>query len=373
MSAKNEKQDEAKTNDITKEEFESYITKRITQINKKLNEFLNEEQSEHYLKKVLERSGYTFDMDAIVKSVMEPANYLVNLGGKRVRPMLTLMVIEALGKEPNDYIEFSIIPEVIHEGTVIHDDVQDKSKFRRGDKALHEVYGADIALNVGDVFYFIAMPVLEASKKIDDATKHRIEKVYHKHMLGLGIGQGTDLAWHNFMVDPFKITEDNYFRVAFDKTGGLTSFAAKLGAIIAQADDAVVQAFGDYAATLGVAFQIQDDVLNIRESKLAENKGALGEDITEGKITLLVVHALHNSSKEKATRLIEILKMHTKDQTLIKEVISIFRDAGSIEHAEEMSESLIDQAWSKLDKHIPDTKAKHYLKMFTDKTLTRTV
>jgi len=343
------------------------------QINKKLNEFLNEEQSEYYLKKVLERSGYTFDMDAIVKSVMEPANYLVNLGGKRVRPLITLMAIEALGKDPTNYIEFSIIPEVIHEGTVIHDDVQDKSKFRRGGKALHTVYGNDIALNVGDVFYFIAMPVLEASRKIDEPTKHRIEKVYHKHMLGLGIGQGTDLAWHNFMVDPFKITEDNYFRVAFDKTGGLASFAAKLGAIIAQADDEVVQAFGEYAATLGVAFQIQDDLLNIRESKLSENKGALGEDITEGKITLLVVHALHNSSKEKASRLIEILKMHTKDQNLVKEAISILEEADSIDYATKKSESLIEQAWLKLGKQIPDTKAKSYLKMFTEKMLTRKV
>ncbi len=352
-------------------EFSNFMKQRVGLVNRKLDEFFNEENSEHYFKRVLERSGYEFDTDALVEGVIKPVKYLVELGGKRVRALMTMLSMEALGVDSANYVEFAIIPETIHNGTLVHDDVQDNSDMRRGAKALHKVYGLDMALNVGDILYFITMPMLDVSRKIDDGTKRRISSEYMKRMLGLGVGQATDIVWHRQMLDVFSITEDQYLRVVFDKTGALLGFAAKLGALIAKADDDTVSSFGKLGNAIGVSFQIQDDILNIGGGKVAENKGGAGEDITEGKVTLLVVHALHSLPESKAKRLASILKEHTKDKGKIGEAIALIEESGATDYARKRSAAIISEAWDGLRKRLPDGKEKAYIAAMLDMLLSR--
>jgi Geranylgeranyl pyrophosphate synthase len=124
---------------------------------------------------------------------------------------------------------------------------------------------------------------------------------------------------------------------------------------------------------IGVAFQIEDDILNITESKLSDNKGGIGDDIQEGKVTLIVVHALNHSSKKDRARLIEILKAHTKSEIEIKEAISIMEKSGSVKYARKVGKSIVDDALLLLDKSLPDSKSKNMIRMLASTLINRNV
>lgn len=349
----------------SKEEIVDYIKRRAIEVDKKINEYLTDKTSGRYLEKLLGRSGYNYDELAIQKAVIEPAKYLLDLGGKRWRPVLMLTVIDALGKNSNDYLEFSLIPEIIHNATLMHDDIEDNSDVRRGAPAVHKKYGVDVALNLGDFMFFFPIVALLDSEKLDNNTKIKLLDVYQREMLKVTIGQATDIAWHNFLVDPLKVSESEYLQMSYSKTGVLSSMAAKLGAVLGGADDKTIKIMGNFGASIGVAFQIQDDLLNVTESGVSVSKGGIGEDITEGKVTLMVIKTLSKANEKDKKRLVEILKMHTTDRNLIKEAIGILNSYGAIEYAKNLEEKLVKDAWKNVDSTIPDSEAKNTLKSMT--------
>jgi geranylgeranyl diphosphate synthase, type I len=356
-----------------KNEILDYIKQRSVEINKKINEYLTDGTSPRYLGSLLGRSGYEYDIGAINKAVIEPAKYLLDLGGKRWRPILLLTVIDAMGKNSADFTEFSIIPEVIHNGTLIHDDIEDNSDYRRGSLAVHKKYGIDIGVNLGDFMYFFPMVALLDSKKIKDDTKIKILEVYQRELLKITLGQATDIAWHNALVDPFNITESQYMQMAYSKTGVLAGMAAKIGALLGGADQKTTDAFGKFGSSIGVAFQLQDDLLNITESALAEGKGGKGDDISEGKITLMVVYTLAKAKEKEKKRLKEILSMHTKDPKLIAEAIAIIDKYGAKEYASELEHRIVKDAWKDLDKLIPNSDSKKRLKEMAEFLVNRSL
>ena len=137
-----------------------------------------------------------------------------------------LTKIDALGKYSDDYIEFSMIPEIVHNASLIHDDIEDNSDMRRGAPAVHKKYGIDVGVNLGDfMFYFPVVALLDSSKLTKD-TKIRMLEVYQREMLKLTIGQATDIAWHASLVDISNISESQYMQMAYSKTGVLASMAA---------------------------------------------------------------------------------------------------------------------------------------------------
>ncbi|MCL4373544.1 MAG: polyprenyl synthetase family protein [Candidatus Marsarchaeota archaeon] len=342
-------------------------------VNKEIKEYLTNQSSPRSLQNMLGRSGYKFDSVAIEKAVLEPSQYILESGGKRIRPLLLLAVLEAFGKNPNEYIEFSIIPEIIHTGTLIHDDIEDGSDLRRNRPTIHKKYGLDVAINLGDFMFFFPMVVILDSKKLSRSTKMKILDTYQRDMLNIGLGQGIDLAWHRHIIDPLSISEENYMQTAFSKTGVLTGMAAKIGAIIGGATKRQVKILGRYGATLGVAFQLQDDVLNITESKVAENKGVIGEDIKEGQVTLLVVHALKKLGEQDKKRLSEIICMHTSDPALISEAIGLIKKSGAIEYVDHVKDSLVKKCIDDLDKALPESEAKERLKLLAHFVVSRSI
>ena len=277
------------------EDFESYLKKRAEVINSKMLEYLTKESSDRYVGKLIGKARYKYDHHALTKSLFEPSQYFLNLGGKRWRPILMLLIIEALGSDPDYYTEFSMIPEVIHNATLIHDDIEDSSETRRGSPSLHIKFGMDIADNVGNFLYYFPVAALLDSKKLDNGTKYRMLEIYVREMARVSIGQGMDIAWHKFLSDPFKITKEEYLEMCYDKTGVLAGMACELGAAICNVDDSTMEKLGYFGATIGVAFQIQDDILNIYESGVSKSKGGVGDDITEGKVTLLVIQTLNTA------------------------------------------------------------------------------
>ncbi|MDE1871062.1 MAG: polyprenyl synthetase family protein [Candidatus Micrarchaeota archaeon] len=355
------------------EQVVEYIKRRALEIDKKINKYLTDKTSVRYLETLLGRSGYQYDPKAINKAVIEPAKYLLDLGGKRWRPVLMLAVIDTLGKDSNEYLEFSIIPEIIHNATLIHDDIEDRSEMRRGSPAVHMKYGVDVALNLGDFMYFFPIVALLDSNKLDRDTKIKFLEIYQKEMLKVTIGQATDIAWHNFLVDPTSVSESEYLQMAYSKTGVLASMSAKLGAVLGGADDKTISALGNFGASIGVAFQLQDDLLNVVKSGVSESKGGTGDDITEGKITLLTTYTLEKAEKRDRERLIEILKMHTTERTLIDEAIEIIGKYGAIDYAKNLEQKLVKDAWKNVDGAIPDSDAKKVLKSMAEFLISRSI
>ncbi len=356
-----------------KEEIKDYIKRRAVEVDKKINEYLTDKASTRHLEYLLGRSGYKYDPNAIEKSVIVPAKYLLDLGGKRWRPVLMLTVIDALGKDSGNYIEFSLIPEIIHNATLIHDDIEDNSDVRRGSPTVHKKYGIDIAVNLGDFMFYFPIVALLDSPKLTDATKIKLLDVYLREMLKVCIGQATDIAWHNFLVDPLKVSESEYLQMSYSKTGVLASMAAKLGAVLGGADDKTIEALGNFGASIGVAFQLQDDLLNVTESGVSESKGGVGEDITEGKITLMVIKTLEKANEKDKARLVEILRSHTTDKSQIKEAIAILNIYGAIDYAKSLEEKLVRDAWKNVDSILKDSNAKMTLKLMTEFLINRSI
>jgi geranylgeranyl diphosphate synthase, type I len=358
---------------MPKDEITAYLRLRAEQVDREIKKYLTDKASTRYLEALLGRSGYEYDTRAIDHAVLEPARYLLDLGGKRWRSTLMLTIIDALGKDSNEVVEFAIIPEVIHNGTLIHDDIEDSSETRRGAPAVHIKYGTDVALNLGDFMFYLPMIALLDSKKVGKEVKIRMLEIYQREMLKLSIGQATDIAWHRSMIGPEKVTEAQYLQMAYSKTGVLASMAAKMGAAVAGADDKTIAALGNFGATIGVAFQLQDDVLNLSESELSDLKGGVGDDITEGKITLLAIKTFEKADKADRARLSEILKMHTRDQALIKEAVAIIKKYGAEEYIKELEFELLKKAWAQVDGLLPASDAKKKLKGIAEFLVNRTI
>lgn len=360
--------------DRSDQDVQGYLKSMAGRIDEHIDRCLSAIGSQEELDKLLgNRSDYAYDMEAIRKGVVEPIRYMLELGGKRWRPTLMLEVISALGRDPERYMDFAIIPELIHNATLVHDDVEDNSPKRRGADAIFVKYGQDVAINLGSTIYYIPIAFLMNSRKLDAGTKERVLDIYIREMLRVHLGQAMDIVWHRQMVDPFGITEAQYMQMVFSKTGVLPRMAAMLGGALAGADEQTIQALGKFGGTIGVAFQLQDDLLNITESELARGKGGVGDDISEGKMTLMVIRALHTAPEKERKRLLEILRSHTKDKALIREAISIIDRSGAKDYVVKRERELFDEAWSNLARRLPESEGKERLRQLADFLINRSV
>jgi geranylgeranyl diphosphate synthase type I len=266
---------------------------------------------------------HSYNVETLNKAIAEPIWEFLDRGGKRWRPALFLLVCEALGKDSADYLDFAIIPEVVHNGTLVIDDIEDASELRRGKPCSYKIYGMDIAVNAGNTMYYLPLlPLMEKRAAVPAERLRDLYEVYVQEMINLSMGQAMDIAWHRGIANADDLSEEDYLQMCAYKTGTLARMAAKLAAVLAGANKELVEKLGRYAESIGVAFQMQDDILDLTGKEFAEKKGGLGQDITEGKRTLMVIHTLENATAADKKRLIQILNVHTAEQALRDEAIS---------------------------------------------------
>jgi len=307
---------------------------------------------------------YEYDVDSATSAVAQPMWDILDRGGKRWRPVLLILVAQALGASVEDVKDLVVICEVVHNGTLLVDDIEDNSDMRRGKKSIHLIYGTDVAINAGNAMYYLPTVILrELRGKVPAEKLVQAYETYCEEMINLHFGQGLDICWHNGGASP---TVSQYLQMCAYKTGTLARMSAKLSAVFAGGSEEQIEKLSQFAETIGVAFQIQDDILNLVGDKLASTKGQYGEDIHEGKRTLMVLHCLHNAPQEQATRLLDILNQHPQDQKIIDEAIDIIKKNGSIEYAKEKAQELVKHAWKEVEAVISDSPAKQKLKAFAD-------
>jgi len=142
--------------------------------------------------------------------------------------------------------------------------------------------------------------------------------------------------------------------------------AAKMAAVIAGADPKLIEKLGRFAESIGVAFQMQDDILDLTGQEFAKKKGGVGQDITEGKRSLIVIYTLKKASSKDKKRLIEILNMHTSDQVLRDEAIGLMQKNGAMEHVKQTAERMVMESWEEAEKLLPTPQSKEKLKAFAE-------
>ncbi len=308
---------------------------------------------------------YTVNLETINRAISEPIWEFLDRGGKRWRPALFLIILEAFGKNPNDLIDFAIIPEVIHNGTLMVDDVEDSSEMRRGKPSTYRIFGIDIAINAGNSMYFLPLlPLIKYRNVIPSTRLAQMFQIYVQEMMNLSIGQAMDIAWHRSLAKADDIVEKDYLQMCAYKTGTLARMAAKMAAVLADADIELTEKIGHFAENIGIAFQMQDDILDLTGSEFTKGKGGFGNDITEGKRTLMVIDSLNKANAKDRERLISILNMHTSDTKLRNEAIIIMKKYGSIDYVARRARKMVKKSWTDVEKLLPDSKAKRKLEAF---------
>jgi len=287
-----------------------------------------------------------------------PLRDLFSRGGKRIRPVLCLLSCEAVGGKKEDALNTASALEMVHNFSLIHDDIMDKSDLRRGKPCLNHIYGDALSINAGDGLFALGYKALSRNADIMDAnTSLEVFKIFSQTVLSVCEGQAMDVGWtaNNF----WDIGEKDYILMMSKKTGDLLSASCSTGAVIGQGTKDQVKTLRDFGLFTGKAFQIQDDLLNITGDEEKYGK-EIGGDINEGKRTLMVIDTLQKCAPSEKKRLVSLLDKDSNTKDEIKEVISLLEKYGGVEKARKMASEMTDSAFKSLEK-LPDTPQKEAL------------
>lgn len=328
--------------------------------------------NETYLSEFFGPASYEYDPDSLQRALSVPIWNLLDRGGKRWRAIVFLLLIEGFGEDPHDYLPYACIPEILHNGTIIVDDVEDGATMRRGQPALHHIKGTDVALNAGNAMYFLPLKII-THNPADLSAETRLS-AYEMLMHELNrthLGQGMDICWHN--KQEIDITEQEYLEMCACKTGCLGRIVAQLATIVTGQDESVQQTAAKFTELMSVAFQIGDDILDVETSN--EDGGSFGKgagnDIREGKKTLMAIHAANHASPEKVARMEEILWADDNTPEEIETVVDLFYETGSVEYAREQAQMISKSARENLAQLDLDPVVTEQLSEFTQFVIER--
>ena len=258
-------------------------------------------------------------------------HYIINSGGKRMRPALAVLSARACGYQGEDYANLATIIEFIHTATLLHDDVVDGSDMRRGKETANTLWGNEASVLVGDFLYTRSF---EMMVEMDSMPLMKILS----HTTNV-IAEGEVLQLLNCN-DP-DTSEAAYLEVIHHKTAKLFEAAGRLGAVISQSSDDIEQAMADYAMHLGSAFQLVDDLLDYSESSETIGKN-IGDDLAEGKPTLPLIYAMQHGNDAQKQVIRHAIEHGERDR--IDEVITIIQDTGAIDYTSKAALKEAEQA-----------------------------
>ncbi|CAK1954366.1 all-trans-octaprenyl-diphosphate synthase [Vibrio crassostreae] len=275
--------------------------------------------------------------------------YIVSGGGKRLRPMLSVLAARALGYEGEKHTTAAAFVEFIHTATLLHDDVVDESDMRRGKETANAAFGNAASVLVGDYIYTRSFQMMTSLRSL------RILDIMSEATNVIAEGEVQQLMNCN---DP-DTTEDSYMQVIYSKTARLFEAATQIAAIIADAPEDIELALQDYGRYLGTAFQLIDDVLDyIADGK--EMGKNVGDDLAEGKPTLPLLHAMHNSSNEQEAAMIREAIEKANGMDKLDAILACMHQAGSLEYTQQRAEEEADKAIAALSP-LPESPYKEAL------------
>jgi len=333
----------------------------------KLSELVSKKEQMHYIEGV--------ESDIYQKALIDPIRTIIDRGGKSWRSYAALACCDIVGGNSQEAIEWLSLPELMHVGSLIVDDVQDQSDIRRGEATCHKIYGEPIAINAGSAAYFIGQ-ISVYNADISDAKKLRIYHMYFETLRAAHSGQALDLYGLDYMMED--VVENGKGDLLIKrsiaihklKSAAPASYLAKIGAILGDGTEEQINGLGLYYDALGIAFQIIDDTLNVKGFQ--DNLKTVCEDITAGKITYPIAVAMSYLEKEDRKRLWEIVKIKTDEKYLLEEAVSLIEKNNVLDKCTQHARDYVNDAWKILDPLVKDSMVKLNLRAFSWYILDRT-
>ena len=308
----------------------------------------------------------TYKEEREPKNLYEPIAYILNLGGKRLRPVLTLMTADCFDGDTNQALDAALAVEVFHNFSLIHDDIMDAAPLRRGHQTVHEKWDLNTGILSGDAMLIMAYQLFE---NYQPETFQKLAKLFSKTALEVCEGQQYDIDFE--MRSDVSIPE--YLKMIEYKTAVLVGAAMKMGAIIANASTEDQNRCYEFGKNLGIAFQLQDDYLDAFGNPETFGK-QVGGDIIENKKTYLYLKALEFSSQEDQQQLKQLFSIEgTDSKDKIEAVKQIFSTSGSSEATKKAIQEYTSKAFSVLELLTISEDKKELLKTFGTSLMDRTV
>lgn len=323
--------------------LKEYYNLKVNYLRKVIDEEIPTHARLDFLNSRLGESGNDIPITVVDNSIYQPMREYIKVSGKLFRPMLTCLCIEAFGKNPDHFKSIIAISEIIHSSSLILDDIADASLTRRGNPCSHLIYGIPRAANASCAMTFFAFQLIQKEMfSLSTETKNLLYEVLLWEHYVTNLGSALDLGWvrekHN------DISEEMYMQhILFRSCSYTYRHAARIGSIVGGADSRNLDIIYQYASLLGLAFQLVDDILNLKPVLSSWGK-TVGEDLTEGKRSLLVLYCLKKASQADRKRLLMILDGQVIDTQILNEAIIILTKYGSFNYVIKKAGDYIRQA-----------------------------
>ena len=282
------------------------------------------------------------------KVLYQAARHIIDAGGKRLRPFLVLKSCKLVGGAEQDAIATAASLEMLHTFTLLHDDIMDQDEKRRGVPSVHTKWGVPIAIVAGDLLF---AKVYEAITQHTDPKRVKPKRILQvlqevtKATIDLCEGQTRDMMFE----ETETVTEAEYLQMIEGKTAALFETSARCGSLLGGATKTKVKRLGEFGRFAGLAFQIIDDVLALTADEKVLKK-PVGNDIREGKRTLMIVYALKKASKSQRKQILDTLGNQDASAEQIKATIGLIDSLGAIDYAKKVADRYINKSKKALAK-----------------------
>nr|WP_294794053.1 polyprenyl synthetase family protein [uncultured Mucilaginibacter sp.] len=316
------------------------------------------------LQVLIQKAVEKIDFPPYPAKLYEPISYILDLGGKRMRPALLLMACDLFEGDVEKAMAPALAIEVFHNFTLMHDDIMDKAPLRRGKTTVHERWNANTAILSGDVMLIEGYKLI---MQVEDHLLRTILTIFNETAVGVCEGQQLDMEFE--VRDDVNISE--YMEMIRLKTAVVLGGALKIGALVGGADIKNADLLLEFGENLGLAFQLQDDILDVYGDPEKFGK-QVGGDILSNKKTYLLIKTLELANKENKAELNNWLASTTYDTTeKVSAVTAIYNSVNVRQHAETEMHDYADKAFKALDELALPAEKKEYLRNFADSLMIR--
>jgi len=350
---------------VTDEELDERIEQIASRVTAILREFLHEEPGRSAMQRFLGPAHWRYESRAYEQTILQPVEDLLGRASKKWRPVFAILMLEMLGEDPGPYERaIALMLELIHTGALIIDDIEDQSALRRGDTCIHLRYGTDVAINAANFLYFVPLLELQQHEHLADDQKLLIhERITHFFLRG-HLGQATDI-WRSHFINDFLVDDESsclderVLQTYADKTASAVEAAVDIVGVITRMDEGTkLPEFKRFARSVGVAFQILDDVKNFSTS--SEWTKTVAEDLATGKPTYVICRAIRLLPPDQSKLIKTLLSDPAKraEEKRLADGVELVRRSGALQSCESEARKMFQESWQCLCKVVPDSIAR---------------
>ncbi len=346
--------------------FERIKAGWIERIDRHIADVLPKRITDAWLADVAGPPRYRFDTEGFGQQISEPCWALMSRGGKHWRAVFAILMLRAFGVDVERYEALiTTIPEMLHAGSLMIDDIQDHSELRRGGPTIHRLFGEEITINAANSLYFLPLQAVSRHPHLDLEQREAILRIAIDLFVTAHMGQAQDLNARNWHLDEVLADPGRYADIVLQtctlKTGAPVRALAEMLCVIARCDAETTQDAMGFAEAAGIAYQIMDDV-NTFTAGASWGKET-GEDVREGQVTYVILRALAALPQDRGDLLAEFLTSGAKTPQQRREACGLVAASGVPATCRDEARRMINEPWSKLSAHMPPSHSKTLLRL----------